>query len=375
MRPVLSIPTYWGRAGDARPGDAVYDHPTPLGTVGTLGRALRSISVLGRPDVDVSIVVAVTAPDLEDEAEAAVARIVLDAALPNPVHLVTAREISALRARVQDSGLSGLPALLSLRGYASVRNAQLVAAHQLGADAVVLIDDDEVIEESRFLDRIEENLRAGMDGFAGYYIDSGGDYLVTAPQEDWDVAWGKRQAMNEALGQLLAPPPDIKPTSLAFGGNMVLGRRLFCDVPFDPKITRGEDIDHVLGARLAGHPFHMDRTLPIRHLPPPHGQPRWQQLRQDILRFVYERDKLRGSGLQAADLGAYPGRFLGDDLFTRAQRALDLLALQYERGGDVLGAERTRETWELAKRSSHPRAFEDFMDLCSDWRVLMKAIG
>jgi len=372
MKLVLSIPTYWGRAGAAQPGDAVYDHPTPMGSEGTLGRALRSISVLGRPDVEVAIVIAPTASDLADAAAESVQRIVAGVGLPNPVVLVTERSVSALRAALEAEGRADLAPLLSLHGYASVRNAQLVAARLLDADAVVLIDDDEVFEDPRFLERVEDNLRAGVQGFAGYYIDAQDSYLLQPPREEWDEVWGKRQAMNLALDRLLGRPPDIKPTSMAFGGNMIVGRPMYQDIPFDPRITRGEDIDYVLNARLGGHAFHMDRTLAIRHLPPPSSHPRWTQLRQDLLRFVYERDKLRGSGLHAEDLAPYPGAFLGDGLLTRARDATELLARQYEREGNTHAADRTRQTWEVVSRSRHPRAFEAFLALRRDWQELMR---
>ncbi|HLI57488.1 MAG TPA: hypothetical protein VKY26_10725, partial [Actinomycetota bacterium] len=43
-RIAVVVPTYWTRpGGEARAGDAVYDHPTPVDDEGTLGRLLESL--------------------------------------------------------------------------------------------------------------------------------------------------------------------------------------------------------------------------------------------------------------------------------------------------------------------------------------------
>ncbi len=48
MNVSMVIPTYWTRPGDIgwQPGDAFFDHPTPINTEGTLGRTLKSLKIL-----------------------------------------------------------------------------------------------------------------------------------------------------------------------------------------------------------------------------------------------------------------------------------------------------------------------------------------
>jgi hypothetical protein len=132
--------------------------------------------------------------------------------------------------------------------------------------------------------------------------------------------------MNAALKALLAGR-EVKRTPLAFGGNMVLSRALAREVPFDPHIPRGEDIDYVLSVWLLGFGFYFDPELSVTHLPPSEPRPSpCEALRRDVARFIYQREKLaraaaRGLSLPV-ELGPYPGRFLGEDLETEAVAAL-----------------------------------------------------
>ena len=56
--------------------------------------------------------------------------------------------------------------------------------------------------------------------------------------------------MNEALAELAATGSHLKLTPLALGGNMAVGASLYRFLPFDPAVTRGEDIDYVINARM-----------------------------------------------------------------------------------------------------------------------------
>ena len=48
MKITMVIPSYWAResAAGGKEGDAVYDHPTPLDSEGTLLRAIESTGIL-----------------------------------------------------------------------------------------------------------------------------------------------------------------------------------------------------------------------------------------------------------------------------------------------------------------------------------------
>jgi hypothetical protein len=107
---------------------------------------------------------------------------------------------------------------------------------------------------------------------------------------------------------------------------------LAASVGFDPGITRGEDIDYLINARLEGRRFFLRKNLTIVHRPPAGGSYRdsnLSKLRQDVIRFLYERAKLESSqqhpdlaSLTALDLMPYPGEFLARDIEGDAIEAL-----------------------------------------------------
>jgi hypothetical protein len=184
--------------------------------------------------------------------------------------------------------------------------------------------------------------------------------------------------MNAALQELMLPEPPLKKTALALGGNMSLSADLFRMLPFDPAITRGEDVDYVLNARIFQIPFFIDHNLLVTHAPPEKPHPLWLRLRQDLQRFRYTRRKLRGqipgSGLMAVkpdDLQPYPGNFLGDDLEIRAYRAHTLLALEYLSRGDTLAAQETLKNLIMTSpENESPNAWATYLKVVKRWQAL-----
>jgi hypothetical protein len=122
------------------------------------------------------------------------------------------------------------------------------------------------------------------------------------------------------------------------GGNLVLHSDLFRSIPFDPYIPRGEDTDYLINASQFGLSLLFDRELQIKHLHPERPEAFFQEeLRGDIERFLYEREKVKG-GL-CVDLNPYPGYFLRWTLYPRAILTSLFLSLNY------LG----RREWKRAK--------------------------
>jgi hypothetical protein len=214
-------------------------------------------------------------------------------------------------------------------------------------------------------------------GLAGLYRHADGSLLLPEPQTSWAGVWPKMRWLNAALTDLTAPGPRLRPTYLGFGGNLTLSRSLWHQVPFDPALTRGEDVDYLINARMFGLPFFLDRDLAIVHLPPEKPHPTWRRIRQDVLRFAYTRLKLQqqepGAGmvqLRAQDCKPYPGNFLGDDLMNRAVQCHTLLALEYLASGDPEGARHSLETMVLLQQLlEHGQGvWRRYMELVSQWR-------
>ena len=332
------------------------------------------------------MVAAATAPALEAAVENRVREVIESPPLPYPVRLFAASHLSLLQDFCRTRGRTEWLPLLSLAGYAQIRNLTLILANICGAQALISLDDDEVIADPDFLAKVDEDLELlGREhpvfGLAGIYRDQDGGVLLPEPAAPWAAYWPKMRWMNAALTELVLAGPRLKPTYLGFGGNLALPAALCRRLPFDPAITRGEDTDYILNARLFGIPFFLDNTLSIIHLPPDKPHPTWMRLRQDLVRFCYTRLKLRqqepGPGrtrVTAGDFKPYPGNFLGDDLPQRAFQSHTLLALDYLAQGDSEAARQTLANLALMDRLEQSGAgvYEAYVHTVSLWQALQQ---
>ncbi len=89
MKTTMVIPSYWSRehALGMRETDAIYDHPTPLDSEGTLRRTLESLKVLRDKDFEVVVIAVANSEDIEDEVEHKVATIIGSVDTDVKIHL------------------------------------------------------------------------------------------------------------------------------------------------------------------------------------------------------------------------------------------------------------------------------------------------
>jgi hypothetical protein len=380
----VAIPTYWTHPGGEGPEAIVFDHPTPLDTPGTLRRTLESLTPLAARGGEVGVVAAATAPALEAAVARRVREVIESPPLPYPVRLFAAPHLSILQDFCRTRGRAEWLPLLSLAGYSQIRNITLILANICNAQAMLSLDDDEVVADPDFLAKVREDLELlGREhpvfGLAGIYRDQDGGVLLPEPAAPWAGYWPKMRWLNAALQELVLAAPRLKPTHLGFGGNLALPAALFRLLPFDPAITRGEDTDYLLNARMFEIPFFLDNTLSIIHLPPDKPHSTWLRLRQDLVRFCYTRLKLRqqepGPGravVSAEELKPYPGNFLTHDLPERAFRSHTLLALDYLAQGDSEAARQTLMNLTLIDRLEQAGAevYRKFLSTVSLWQAL-----
>ena len=336
MEPVVIIPTFWTRPQPKRGRTAptpiddlttVYDHPTPIDSDGTLPQcleSLRKVQGLGR----VVIIVATTDESIEHRAEDKVREIVddfpdIDAFVFGPA------ELGSLHRRLEQLEFADMIDGVTLKGYGAVRNVGLMAAAVLGHEAVVFIDDDEIVTTPDFLDRAMYGLgRKFEDGTpllakTGYYVDAEGRWQRNDAAHWTDMFWRQRDAFNESLS-VVSKPPRVQPSPIAFGGCMALHRDMFANVSFDPWVLRGEDMDYVISARMHGGGVYLDDEWTVVHQPP---EPVSEALRfrQDAFRFVYEQRKIEFAKSQVdlrqvtpRSMMPYPGPFLESSVGWRA---------------------------------------------------------
>lgn len=386
----MAIPSYWARESQVgwKEGDAVYDHPTPLDSEGTLLRAVQSINIIKDKDFQLVIIAVPTAEEIETKVEDKIANIIesVSATIGVEVLLFGPSHLKQIHGLLFSKGKKEWADLLQLRGYSNVRNLCMFIPHILGSEAAVLIDDDEVFEDPNFMSKAKEFIggkiaRKSINAIAGYYLQPDGDYRVKKTFRPWMKYWDQYERMNEAFDQIIGTQPRLKETPFVFGGNMVIHRNLFTCVPFDPDVPRGEDIDFLINAKMFGSPFFLDNQLTIKHLPPPKTHPVWMRLREDIHRFIYERAKIENQKMMMGmttvhpdEFDPYPGCFLKSDLEEKIEKSCDLLSEEYLAQGDKKSSEEALKNIELAKSDAVPK-FDPFQNLCKlqkHWQKLME---
>jgi len=391
MRKVVLIPTYWSRAKrEWKEGDAVYDHPTPLDEEGTLARTLESMKILTEKDFKLVLLICPTTPEVADEAEKRVVQIIEDVNLQAETYIFTISDLEKIANIIYETDTERKSEkLLNMVGYANVRNMCLFCADILSADAAILIDDDEVFEKIDWVERSVEFLGKRIYGdvvygMAGYYTNKYDQYYDDVKMEHWMTYWDRFGFKAKAFDEIIGSPPRVKRTPFAFGGAMIVHRDMFQSVPFDPEITRGEDIDYLINSRMYGFSFFLDNTLAIKHLPVPKKHPQWKRIREDIYRFVYERAKIASqvkSGTMVMvtpeDFDPYPGEFLRDDLEEKIFRSNMMLAQDYMMKGDNEGALESLNNIMIAKKDAQPNfdAFTRYKGVQKLWEKLCAIVA
>jgi hypothetical protein len=124
MKTVMVIPTYWSRESAVgwQPGDAVYDHPTPLDQEGTLVKTLESLRILENTDFSLVILACATAGDIEVEVETRVRDITKRVDPPIETYVISHSHLQRFHETLAGGGREDLNDVLSLRGYSNIRN-------------------------------------------------------------------------------------------------------------------------------------------------------------------------------------------------------------------------------------------------------------
>ncbi|MCK5594014.1 MAG: hypothetical protein KAI18_02110 [Candidatus Aenigmarchaeota archaeon] len=389
MKTTMVIPTYWGRKKESphNPDDTVYDHPTPIDSEGTLQRAIESISVLDNKDFELIIIVATTTEDIEVEAEKKVKEIIKASASIARINISMfgPSQLKKISRYMTENNKIDYTELLSLDGYSNVRNMCLFIPHIISSDTIILIDDDEVFEDTKYIDKAKQFIHKKYEGktidaVAGYYLQENNDFRADITPKPWTRFWDKNQSMNSAFDKVIGTQPRLKKTSFVFGGNMILHKNIFKVIPFDPSIPRGEDIDYLINAKMFGFDFYLDNELSIKHLPPKKSHPIWNQIREDIYRFIYEKSKIENQRpiegmaiVQPKDLGDYPGNFIDKNLEKKIEDTCNSLSDYYLSKNNIEDSKEALKNIMLAKTDAIPD-YDTFKHLCrlqKTWQEMM----
>jgi hypothetical protein len=387
MKTTMVIPSYWGRKKEEgwKSTDSVYDHPTPLDEEGTLRRILESLTILENKNFDLVILGVATAEDIQEEVEERLEVFIKETNPAVPTHLFSYTRLKHIHAHLTQNDRDDLIPLLQLDGYSNVRNLCAFVPHLMGSEVSVLIDDDEIFEDPQFMSKAQEHIGQTVAdervlAVAGFYINPDEDFFLHKEFLPWMIYWDKFDCMNRAFDEIIAQEPRLKVTPFAFGGNLVIHRDLFTLIPFDPSIPRGEDIDFLINARMFGFKTYLDNTLSIKHDAPPKTYPVWRRVREDILRFIFEKNKLDAQEdvqdmviVSADDLDPYPGEFLKEDLEEKVFWSNQMLAIDYLSQGEDKAASECLGNIALAHKilNSKTNSFQDLRNLQKKWKGLM----
>ena len=330
MNAAIVIPTYWAGENTEVYAPGTYDHATDLNDPHPdLDTCLASLEQI--EDCPRVIILVVCPVSATRDVSLRVHHIAYNHSRLDTC-VVTNVEAALVADRVGRIAPNGTGECVSLRGYGAIRNMGLACAAILGHDAVVFLDDDEVVLSSDFMKRalyaLGQQTRQGLPILvkSGYFYDRSGSPLADTGKAGichrW---WTKRIEFNRWMKRALAGT-RISRSNYLCGGCMALHARAFTRVAFDPFITRGEDLDYLFNMRLFGLDVWFDNEWVVRHLPPQVEQ-RSPRFMQDVYRWYYERAKLSYAAHQQdlnsvtpAALMPYPGPWLSRELDDRVRK-------------------------------------------------------
>ena len=359
----MVIPSYWGRSRGNQGGQGgeqvVFDHPTRLDEEGTLGRLLESLDVFDLVAGRIVVISVANEEQIAGQVQTKVDEIIRPYRSRYDIVNFGTDTLAKVRENLTAGGLGNAALeLVNLNSYAAVRNMCALAGILDGSEYTIFIDDDELFTDTHFLRKIDENMGREINGetitaLAGYYLQPDTYRLDNSNVPAWRRPyWNNTAVMNTAFDKIIGRGERLKPTPFVFGGNMTISRQVLRQVPFDPQITRGEDIDFLLNLRIAGITFYLDRELAIKHLPPPSQQKPWKKLSEDAIRFLYDRKKVQDHAvLDPARLQPYPGQFLGDDLPERIVKTSELLRQELIAQGNEQGSQECEKIAAMVKEN------------------------
>lgn len=298
MNPIIVIPSYWAE-GD-QPGElgerGVYDYTTPIDK--PLPELETCLSSLEQVRGVLRVAVLLVAP--KSCREAARARVnSICRAHPNLNPLVVGPEegdrIMSAVSRVVPRAAGEA---VSLRGYGAIKNLGLAIACVFGHDVAVFMYDDEIATDPDFLTKAVFGLTAytrqdlKILAKSGFFIDLEGSPYAN-PAKSWtERDWSKAEQFNKVMERAQNAKNRVTRSNHMCGGCCALHAEAFTRIPFDPYITRGEDLDYVLNLRSHGLDCWFDNDWCVQLRPPEEKASDASVFMQDIYRWSYEFRKL-----------------------------------------------------------------------------------
>ena len=389
----IVFPMFWGRQKTRiyQEGDYFYDHPTALDDDGTIPPLFESMAVLADREFDVIAVAGANHPSIADRVERRAGELLRRHAEEAGVtlHYFSYAQLAEVHAFLRRQGRDDLIETVSLIGYSPLRNACLVAAHILGKEVAVSIDDDCQFIEPGYIGRIKSKMLTAFEGgpiraYCGPYLTPRDEIYLDLPSSPHTVYWNVVELINEAFRRYIVEAPGLKEVPFAIMGNIAAHRDFFTRCPLDPPMRRGEDMDWVMNAHILGERFVLDTDLVIKHAPPERPYPTWRPLREDIYRFRYQQAKIanstEGDGHRKLDRDRYlpyPGGFYQDDFMGRVTNACTILAVDYLARNEPQNAQEALANIHICRYQAIPTQdpYAGYLAFQHKWVEMMALIG
>jgi hypothetical protein len=344
-------------------------------------RAIESLKVLEDQDFTLILPVCIdVAREVTGDAYSQMDQFVraeVKAIRPEKSLIFSSPQLKSLKEYLFQKNFRNFSHLIDLKGFSKIRNVGLLLAQSLGMDVAIFIDNDEVVEDPNYLEIACEYLGGKWDGKevvgkGGFYLNPDGSVLVPSREPWWRFFWNKTKWMNRVWEKILSSRDRLVPSPMLLGGNLILHRYLFRSIPFDPYIPRGEDTDYLVNASQLGFSILFDKQLRIKHLHPKRTEVYFlEELRGDIERFLYEREKMKG-GL-TINLDPYPGYFLRWTLYPKALLTSFLLSLDHLMRGEWERAWKCIDNVQLLL-GGRVGGWANYLKFKADWERVMGEI-
>ncbi|UCH12373.1 MAG: hypothetical protein JSW18_06045 [Candidatus Omnitrophota bacterium] len=400
--PIITIPTYWTRKGGVKKvGDTYFDHPTALDGEQTLTRLLDSLKeVWGKFKVVILTgIVDYSDNKLYEQVEKKVDSLIKPYKKHFPIMQFAKSDVKFLKERMKKSNmLIDMLPQINLACYPTIRNCQLMVTNGLGSDVMIGLDDDEVVMRDHVKKATEfigkEYKGQKIYGIGGYYKDKKGDHIMRdlkKPPID-NIFYRKRWIKNEGFIAVDRMKGRVQKSNFVFGGNMVMHRKMFMNVAYDLGITRGENMDYLINAKMHDLHFYFDKELYIIHMPPEKWDKKikaflrtgafsmtnYYRLEQDMLRFIYEREKIRECNdhhpelkkVSIDELKPYPGDFFEEKVVKDAVYALKFMYPEETKKLRINAEVQVNRALERARKLA-----PNYFLFNQKWIKLMKFIG
>ncbi len=298
MNPLIVIPSYWDE-GD-QPGDlaerGLYDYTTPIDK--PLPELETCLSSLEQVRGVLRVAVLLVAPkSCRDAARARVNSICRAHPDLNPL-VVGAEEAARIVSAVGRVVPVSVGEVAALRGYGAIKNIGLAVASVFGHDVAVFIYDDEVVCDPEFLTKavfgLGDYTRQDLKILAksGFFVDDQGSPYAN-PSKSWtEKYWSKTEPFNKVMERAQKAKNRVTRSNHMCGGCCAIHAEAFTRVPFDPYITRGDDLDYVLNLRSRGLDVWFDNDWCVRLELPEERASASSVFMQDVYRWLYEYRKL-----------------------------------------------------------------------------------